>query len=66
MHLVDTFPLTQDPRPESIVVYVNDEEADGWVWVESQNAIFFVLPIDVPPNGSRIRVEYDLRAYCED
>lgn len=64
--LLDTFLLSQDPIPETLEVYVDEVARDGWRYDEDLNAVVFEEQIAVPANGARLRVEYDLRAYCQD
>lgn len=66
IHLADTFLLTQTPRPDTVEVFVDDTPATGWRYDDEINGIVFEDPLSVPLNGSRIRVEYDLEAFCED
>jgi hypothetical protein len=51
------FKLDRLPLPASIVVFVNEAEADGWHFDQTQNAVVF-RPEMLPPPGSSIRIEY--------
>ncbi|MEI7973088.1 MAG: hypothetical protein WCH11_01840 [Bdellovibrio sp.] len=61
--LASSFALNRLPRPESIVVRVNNQlvtpsETDGWVYVSESNAIQF-RGSAIPAQGSSISVDYD-------
>lgn len=61
--LASSFALNRVPRPESIVVRVNNQlvppsETDGWVYVSESNAIQF-RGSAIPAQGASISVDYD-------
>lgn len=62
--ILDTFPLTQTPVPETIVVKVDGIKAGtGWEYIEASNSVLFWGEY-VPEGGSTVEISYSLIGDC--
>jgi len=56
--LLDAFTLDEIPEVDSLRVWIDGDEVDGWVYREFDNAIAFVATDDVPLPGEITQVRY--------
>jgi len=52
----DTFVLTGDPDPDTIVVTVDGVEVTNWAWVPGENAVVFLS--DAPTGGQEVEITF--------
>ncbi len=62
----DTFTLSQDPVPGTIVVMVDDTVATEWHYDARLNAVVFNSPDVTPANGATVTITYELALDCAD
>jgi hypothetical protein len=63
---LDTFPLSNDPVLETLVVTVNGQVlTEGWIYDAKSNSVVFTDPKLVPSGGDQIDVSYGGAAPCE-
>ncbi len=62
----DTFPLSQDPVPETIVVTVDGTASTDWHYESRYNAVIFNSPEVTPSNGATVTITYELALDCAD
>jgi len=56
--LLDTFVMTEPPKPQSIQIEVNGRLEPRWSLLPHENAIYFDDVDAIPPPGSEIEVRY--------
>ena len=61
--LQDTFPLADDPDPDTIEVTVNGSPATGWSYDAGANAVVFDADA-VPALGASVEVAYQVATSC--
>ncbi|MFT4624161.1 MAG: hypothetical protein ACI8PZ_002820 [Myxococcota bacterium] len=61
-HPLSAFPLTTEPRLDTVSVTINGVAASGWSWNQDAGELRFTSP---PPPNSIIEVSYAHRDICE-
>jgi hypothetical protein len=63
---LDTFPLSNDPVLETLVVTVNGQTlTEGWVYEAKTNSVVFTDPKLIPAGGDLVDITYGGAAPCE-